>query len=350
MILTVPLYAGDGLAIDSLRQLGVGGVGIAKPTGFEALLSNPAALAEAKSGINLSGLRLEANNKTLADQQKLLDLIAAKTTSARLDKIADMVPLTVGGKVMLDPSLAMIGPGFGLGVFALGDVFVTAKNPVVPVVAISGKFDLAPVVALARPVTLFGQDLLVGASLRYIVRTRVMDPSTGDPVEERHASDFLDTTSGFKVDTTSLAGISGDLGLLMAFGDAHLGMVLYNVGTPLSGTTSSGNAVKETLPMFVGVGWVQPVDLPVLGKMDLAGDLKLKHSDLYKDVFLGVEKALFGGGVTLQAGLRQGYPTVGIGLQIFIVHFQYVYYTEELGAKIGDNPQSYHGLEINLAF
>jgi hypothetical protein len=52
--------------------------------------------------------------------------------------------------------------------------------------------------------------------------------------------------------------------------------------------------------------------------------------------------------VNFRCGLHQGYPTIGLGFDFYILELNYAYYTEELGAYAGQFPDSRHVLEISI--
>ena len=67
-----PVIAADHLAFSTLRQLGMGGVGIAQTYDAAALYINPAGLSEAKKELKLpSRLRVDINTHTLDSQSDL---------------------------------------------------------------------------------------------------------------------------------------------------------------------------------------------------------------------------------------------------------------------------------------
>ena len=87
-----------------------------------------------------------------------------------------------------------------------------------------------------------------------------------------------------------------------------------------------------------------------MGEFEAGADVKFQYNDMYKNIFMGIEKTVLSDTVKLRAGLHQGYPTIGVGLDIAFFHTQYAYYTEERGDKVGDNPVSYHGFDLGFYF
>jgi len=354
-----PLYAGQRLQFNSIRQLGMGGVGIAQTHDATALYINPAGLAEAKSAFKLPlRVRADINAFTLShssDAQFLLDSKNSKTDKLhRIDNLE--LPYTVAAKTALEPGFSWVNPKWGVGVFAQGSVFAKISNPVVPEVNIQGYTDISPMIGYADTIEVAGAQMAIGGTFRYISRSRIMDPATGAFVINQQAADFIEDTK-FNISQTTMTGIGADIGTLMPLGSGQFGMVISNIGSELKGTTPSGNAVTETLPMHLSLGYAQELDasgLPVigglLGSFDAEADVKFEHQDMYKNIYFGVEKKILNEAVTLRAGLHQGFPSVGLAVDAWILHMQYAYYTEEAGEKVGDDPQSYHAFEIGILF
>lgn len=65
---------------------------------------------------------------------------------------------------------------------------------------------------------------------------------------------------------------------------------------------------------------------------------------------MGVEKKFFGNRLSLRTGLSQGYPVFGAGLDLFVFHLNYAYFSKELGDVAGEDPISYHMIELGFLF
>jgi len=71
-------------------------------------------------------------------------------------------------------------------------------------------------------------------------------------------------------------------------------------------------------------------------------DIVAPYSSIFKRIHLGLEQPIFSF-LALRMGLNQGYPTMGVDINLNnIFHMGMTYFTEELGEEIGDNPLSYY--------
>jgi hypothetical protein len=361
LICSGTICAQSNLGFTTLRQFGMGGTGIAQTFDSAALYTNPAGLSKAKSEVRLPlTFRLDMNDSVLNNLSVFSDIAAEDSMSARIDILnsANLIPSTLAIKGALSPAFSISNSNFAFAILGATNIYSKFSNPVSPVISISGFSDLSPMIGVSDTYSVFGQKVSVGASLMAVYRTRIVEPSTGAFTVVRYYSDMINEDDKVTpISQTTMSGFGGNVGALVPFGNGHIGAVIYNLGTPLTGTTASGNSVSETLPVFLGMGIAQTIDggsLPLVGSLigdfSAAADLRLQYSDMYKNIFLGVEKSVLGGAIKVRAGLYQGYPTVGLGVDTFLCHAQYAFYTEELGDHVGDNPVSYQGIELGFLF
>jgi len=145
---------------------------------------------------------------------------------------------------------------------------------------------------------------------------------------------------------TKSNGYRLDLGAMATFRDAiSLGMVLQNI---------PGKIAKESIPRNSLVSAsinLAKMSVPAVTSLDiiLAGTLNLdenfdKDEDLINKGQFGIEiiwklpfLALSG-----RAGSNHGFMTLGAGIQLFFLDFDYAFY--------GDSDADWHALSFNLAF
>ncbi len=352
-----PLLADDNLAFTNLRQKGMGGAGIARTFDSSALYINPAGLARAKFSINLPlRVRADVGTSFLDKLSSYSDLINASSKSQRSSNLAKLLPITIPFGYAISPVLAFTQENFSVGLFCQGNTSIKLVNPVSPEFQMSGYTDISPMIGLSDTYTVAGQKVSLGATLRYVSRSRLID-ATGSFVYKKQIADLLaDTKQDLSASVANLSGIGGDVGAMMPVGEGNFGAVLYNLGSSLSGE-AVGRTLTEQLPMHLGIGYAQPVNLDFIpfvgsyvGTLDTAIDLKLLNNDMYKNIYMGVEKKILGDVLSLRGGLHQGYPTLGLSVDLMVIKFNYAYYTEEFGAKLGYEPQSFHGIETVLLF
>ncbi len=54
--------------------------------------------------------------------------------------------------------------------------------------------------------------------------------------------------------------------------------------------------------------------------------------------------------LSFQAGFNRGYPTIGVGVDVWVLRFNYAYFTEELTGSPGQQPEYYHLLGIEMGW
>ncbi|MDR2428961.1 MAG: hypothetical protein LBD62_04060 [Candidatus Margulisbacteria bacterium] len=79
-------------------------------------------------------------------------------------------------------------------------------------------------------------------------------------------------------------------------------------------------------------------------------DFIAPDSTFFQRLHLGLEQPYFGGLIDLRLGLNQGYPTFGLGANLGWYRVGFLYYTEELGREIGQQPVSYYVLHSSFVF
>jgi hypothetical protein len=129
-------------------------------------------------------------------------------------------------------------------------------------------------------------------------------------------------------------------------------MSVRNIGSSLSGSrevASVNESAQVNLPIETTIGIAMTPKLPLIGDILMAADYTVSPSDsIYTSLHLGVEKKLFFDTVNLRCGVNQGYLVGGIGIDLRIFHFDYVYFAKELGHTAGDKPDLMHAIEIGF--
>ncbi len=363
--LSQPLFAvADDFAFTSIRQLGMGGAGVAMVNDVNALYTNPAGLAKSKTHVYVPlsfniGLSQSIFDKNGAFQ----DAINASTTEARLNKLGQLAPMDISINPGMGSFVGVTAPGFAAAGFAGSNIRIKLINPTTPSLEFSGFADVSPMIGMAQTFSLFDTPVNVGVSGRYIYRARIIDPATKSPTLSKGVSNLL-SGSGNVLNSASSVGITGfgaDVGMTMPLGPGQLGVVLNNVGSTLTGTVTSGNVslgeYSETLPMTATVGYAQSYDASnwpwvgsLVGRFAVAADYKMAKNDMFQNLYMGVEKSLVEDVLTARIGLNQGYPCFGVGLDLWMFHMQYAFTTQEKGDFLGADPVSYHLLEMNMYF
>ncbi|MGE4170703.1 MAG: hypothetical protein AB7F28_08315 [Candidatus Margulisiibacteriota bacterium] len=373
MCVTTSLMAAD-LAVFSARKEAMGGVGVAVSNDESALYQNPAALAKVKGFKVKLPKVLGAFNTTFTDKNsQLQDFLNAKSDAgAQLTNLKALVPNTFASRVALNPGLSVTMPGFGVGLFGGLDVLAKLSNPVFPELHVEGHTDIFPSVGFAGDYEFFDMPMSLGISAKYVIRQTMYNKASGADTFIVQSNDLMKLVNNAsdkpEISTYTTQGIGIDLGMLTPMdnllGKGQWGVSLRNVLGTLGGskdiTGAGSQSVTQTLPVVGAVGFAAETRLPswvplvsdVIGDFTWAADYQLISPDtsFFKKTHVGVEKSVLFDIVKLRSGLNQGYITAGLGVDVWLVKFNYAYFAEELGPEIGMEPLKTHVFDLTFFF
>ncbi len=188
----------------------------------------------------------------------------------------------------------------------------------------------------------FDHHLQVGATLMGLYQMFENVPS----LTVAQASSISSTLSG---DLSRGYGVLGNLGAIYNFDlplNPSIGASILNVGTASFGAAGS-------LPQIINAGIGIDPDigfghlLADIDYVDLTNYLYYTGDSLWLHTRFGVQYK-FPEILTLSAGLYEGYPTVGIGIDLWAFEVNASYYTEEASPIPGLNPD--HIVSLQMAF
>jgi hypothetical protein len=181
----------------------------------------------------------------------------------------------------------------------------------------------------------FNQKLLVGTTVKYIMRNEAsIDVSA---LDSDNISDQLSSNDA----EVSRNGIGVDLGFMYAMDKApwRFGLHVENAGSTKLAAGESGVSSKR-LPQIVTFGTAYDLKTR-MSSMVIQADFRdvggAVEKDTFKRLHLGTElqfARVFG----FMGGLNQGYPTIGLFLNLYVVRFDVGAYTEEVGSTAGVRP------------
>lgn len=360
--LSQSIYAIQPLDMQSIRQIGLGGAGVAVPSAENALYQNPALLSEVKSEWIFPKMRLTAGDDLQDLKTNLSDFVDANESEQA--KILDkMVGLKISGEVGVN-ALSYTRPGFGFGIFTNTVVEGKMVNPVDPTLKLNAAADVFPTVGFAKKVSIFSKQVSFGLSGKYIYRQMLYDKETGELGLDLSTAELITLdrdgvlTEKFK-NSFALQGMGIDLGILMPFtiGNApgNLGFSAKNIGATLKGEMEldSGQKVtkeiSEKITSAIGVS-ISP-KFPRIGRIMFAGDYVVKPSGSFLNrIHFGVEKKVFNDKLCFQGGVNQGYLVMGTEINVGVFELGYAFNTKELGHSPGQDGVSTHVVEFGMKF
>jgi hypothetical protein len=354
--------------------MGMGGAFVADTRGYNSFFYNPAGFSRDPGSFTL----LDASSWIYSRPDRLFDLAAQSlagtaSSGAVTDFVGDQV--TTGGLgIGASLGIGYVGNGLGLGLVIIEDSMLYGQT----LFGLTGDFTatIGFIGGLSVPFDVLGFKIHVGGDIRPMIRIHSL-LSNGDALAVVSAlaagGDAFAALDSAK--TLFGAGIGLDLGAIAEIGWFTFGLSMrdlggtqfkYNAstfGTVFSTLGSqlqfpSGSAVtadQYVIPMDIAFGIGFHPDMGSFGRFvdpslsidmhDLVGALA-GTSSFWTLLHMGAEVKLISL-FTIRAGLDQGYLTMGAGVKLLVLDLNFAVFTRELGAHIGDQPNS--GATLNLA-
>jgi hypothetical protein len=349
----------------SARAAGMGNAWVASTAPEDALFFNPAFLATGEERFTAIRLRAAANSDGLG-------LLFGQDGQDIQNLNGEPIPADVAQRMSkFDAAYGHSGPlflsykgeGFGLGLFSSSHGEFVMHDGNAQTVAFQHDFDVGGIAGLAFKINLDreqGQQLLVGANFKYLIRVR--HEAADLPLNE--AAGLVDPFA-FSGDFRIGQALGSDFAVAWKSPNLALGVVVYDwFGTTLSWTAYNGG-FEETDAHFAdtrinpslgaGIAWM-PDDLfgippHILSNVQFAVDVRgefAKHSSLFKMVHAGFEGVLMHL-VTLRMGVNAGHPAGGLGVVLFETLFlDYALSAEERPFFSRHNPLQIHTLSLSV--
>jgi hypothetical protein len=376
----------------SARTEAMGGAGVATATGADALFMNPANLGAGRFSLNLPSLSLTVfNAKGILDSGIIEDIQSAEDPETVLptvlNKYMGLVKSGNGEVLTTDIATSFTGGGLGLGLQVQeqlhsysGDGSITsdsflAELNVAATVGLGFRLDFVPNVVSVD----------VGASARFTYKAytnRVgansiiglidsVDPATSLLENTKVAAGWaVPIDAGVNVNLPMglrVSGVARNLnGMYTMQNYTEMGTWLNDLAemgemeSVYTGTSTEPTDFTYTVPwsLDLGLGWAP--DLGSLGALisptiavdlvDLLGYMELENpteEDLWTRVNAGAEVRVLNM-VDLRAGINQGWKSVGVGVDLLLIHVDAAYYWREYGLNIGDKPLDALTVRVNI--
>lgn len=346
--LTAASFADQGISYRNVKAIGMGDARIAGGMGYNGFVDNPALLTR----INI--LRFSIVNFPIFGNKDLLDMANFindhKDSFQNFDTLSpddkdkfvkDLEPYDskwgrINAAPMVDIGVNVFGMGVGLAVFSTEDVaFKVDRGIYEPRVWGEGEANTAVVLGFARPLTMLYPGLKVGVNLKYMERRTA-------PLFQIKASDLgnIQDTMNPIIDNAKnnkTTHYAVDVG------------TLWDV--PLIGS-EVGAAIRD-----IGYGRNSAVDLGIAKRFyndrivllaDYLDFLNANGENMFKKIHFGGQLDL--SLISLRAGVSEGYPTVGVGLNLKLIQIDAAYFTDELSNTPGTNGDTRGVVQLRLGW
>lgn len=351
--------------------IGTGGAGVAGPVRYGSIFLNPASLALGDRS-TFSILKIGASaNWDLYELYKIYPKIDDTAEDLGLGQLTTEEWATL---LNLRSKIGIIGPlslgyiGNGIGILFYNN-FVTTANvkqaPGLPYVDFGTYLDIGFTVGYGLEIPFpfyLGKytKIYLGLGLNYLNRIK-------------YENDRLSLVEAFDLGMSILSAerglfmgqnISADVGMIISFGERlSAGFVVrdfFSTGFDWAEFDTNFQRIENSSPLpityfypafDIGVGYSARIDSFVLSDLNLYFDIAnaLDFSENYfLKLRLGAEITLIKI-FTIRAGLYQGYPTLGLSVNLPLVKINAAYYTEELGDLPGSDGQQTVLLEVELS-
>jgi hypothetical protein len=352
-----------GLSILSPRALGMGGAAVAVRGMEDPFFINPAllhfntasrlTLFDTRLGFNDNMrqiYRFYRNNKEDIDNiDQLSDARRNELYSEALRYALEPARLLVQGPL----PVSYVRPNFGIGFFsqAIVDAEIFQGAAGIPIVDFAFRGDTQLMASFSGGTDeLLPGRLAAGISVKYL---------------NRWVSSKVKSLAGFggdeEFDVYRASSFGVDLGAAyQATPRLLVGAAWYDLfsselkWTLKNGTGENPPADERIEPRFrIGAAYYPPLGLGFLLKdVVVAFDINEPFDGdvtFFKKLHFGASASVTPV-VKIRAGLNQGYPTLGGGLDLAVVRLDYVFYGEELGQYAGQIPRWNHLLRVQIAF
>ncbi len=333
-----------------IRNQAMGGAGIASPTGSVSYIYNPAVLSERRFNLSLLGLKADLSKgffdvidyvRDNSENFRMLGKDSANVTAEQKSQI--MQDLRVAAtrldniwfKPVLTPLVGMTIQNFGIGIYNVARLGVKLDVGIVdPSVKAYAQDDLVLSFGYGRWVD---ENWSVGIGAKIIRR---FESETIDIAIEQTEGLSATIDTSFDQLSKGKSGFALDVGAIYRLTDR---VKLSAVAQDLFCRIGADNV---PLNFKLGMAYQQSQHLTFFADVE---DLFNTSGEQFTNKFhLGAEYRL--PVLSVQAGFNRGYPTIGFGLDFWILKFNYAFFTEELTGSPGKQPENYHLLGINIGW
>lgn len=398
---TYPGSSDNPFSATSVRELGMGGSGIAAASRIDSFFKNPAALAEKRFGMTIPSLSVTLYNlKALLsnpdDVKIITDAIKNKFNIPNSDLIKlaqDMIENLGSGKNELlttDVNLGFAFGNFGLGVqvqekiHSLADGAANIANiNLIPEINVGASLSLG-----FRVIDTEVLNLDIGATGQFVYKaySKAINGSAAISLLQstQMAEDLKNTllwgtpvmagwavpvhvgvTLGFFNNSLRVSAVASDINSIYymksytSAGDVSNGLKAGLLTAPDGHVANDSTEfkIKNAMGLTLGMAWVPeiPVLNPVLSAdivdmMNLmTGKEKFEWKNLILHLNAGAEINLLKF-ISLRAGVNRGYVGLGAGLVLPGVGIEASYAWQEFGLEIGDKPVDSFTVRVHLGY
>lgn len=331
-----------------IRSQAMGGAGITMPRGSFGYVYNPAILAERKFNLSLTGLKVELSKgffdviDYMRDNSDNFKKLSKDSTNVTVDeKNQIMHELRVDAtsldniwfKPVLTPLVGATIENFGIGMYNIARMGVKLDVGIVdPSIKVFAQNDLVLSFGYGKHID---KNLAIGIGAKIIRR---FESETIDIAIEKTEGMNATIDTSFEQLKKGKSGFGFDAGAIYQLNERmSLGIVIQDLFCKIG-------ADYPPLNLKIGMAYQYTKQLQVFA--DVEDFFNMNGEQFINKIHLGAEYRI--PVLSFQAGFNRGYPTIGFGVDFWVLRFNYAYFTDELTGSPGQQPEYYHlvGLEI----
>ncbi|UCE04393.1 MAG: hypothetical protein JSW07_12240 [bacterium] len=334
----------------NIRSQAMGGAGITMPRGSFGYVYNPAVLAERKFNLSLAGLKVELTKgffdvidymRDNSDNFKKLGKDSIDVSVDEKNQIMHELRVeatrldNIWFKPVLTPLVGATIENFGVGMYNVALMGVKLDAGIIdPSIKAFAQNDLVLSFGYGQNVD---KKLAVGIGAKFIRR-----------FESEMIEIAIEKTEGVNaaIDTSfdqlkkGKTGFGIDIGAIYKLNDK---MKLAAAVQDFFCRIGSGNPLMN---LKIGMAYQYITQLQIYA--DVEDLFNMNGEQFINKIHLGAEYQM--PVLSFQAGFNRGYPTIGFGIDVWALRFNYAYFTDELTGSPGQQPEYYHLLGIEIGW
>lgn len=335
--------------LPDLRNYAMGGISVSNAKGTFAYTYNPAVLAKGESQFTLAGIQTAFSNEFFdvidyaldnSDNFRKLDKnYQPKLSTQQSDSVIDYLRReavaldNIWYHANLIPSIGLTMNNIGVSIYSNGCFAVRPDvGIIVPKFHVQLYDDLILALGYGK---YYRKNLAFGMNLKIIRRFET--PLVKIQIEE--VDNFNDTLEEAMEDMQrGKWGYGIDLGALYHFRPN------LNIGVMVQDFLGQVDAINTPMNVKIGVHYQHSPQLALGG--EIVDFFNRRGEHLFSKIHLGAEYEL--SILRGRLGINQGYPTIGVGINLWVLQFNYTFYRYETGLSPGQKSESLHMFDFQI--
>ena len=333
-----------------IRSQAMGGTGITMPRGSFGYVYNPAILSDRKFNLSLVGLNVDLSKgffdviNYMRDNSSNFKKLGKDSANVSVDEKSQiMQELRVDAtkldniwfKPVLTPLVGATIQNFGVGMYNVARLGVKLDVGIIdPSIKAFAQDDLVLSFGYGQHIA---KNLAVGIGAKIIRR---FESGTIDIAIEQTEGMNATIDTSFDQLKKGKTGFGIDIGAIYRWSDK------IKFSAAVQDFFCQIGADNPPMNLKLGMAYQYHKQFQVFA--DVENIFNTNGEQFINKIHLGAEYQM--PVLSFQAGFNRGYPTIGVGVDVWVLRFNYAYFTEELTGSPGQQPEYYHLLGIEIGW